>query len=82
MFPCKQVYKALRDPLPPFAFTSYADAMTNHRFAFGNKIALTVDLVNIEATCASALPTHSRSSWGPLLNGTSKTCSLNLNQYS
>ena len=27
--------------------------MTNHRFAFGNKIALTVDLVNIEATCAS-----------------------------
>ena len=34
-------------------------------FAFGNRIALTVDSVNIEATDASALPTHSRSSWGP-----------------
>ena len=34
-------------------------------FAFGNRIALTVDFVNIEATDASALPTHSRSSWGP-----------------
>ena len=35
---------------------------TTHRIykvltlAFGNKIALTVDYVNIEATCASALP--------------------------
>ena len=34
-------------------------------FAFGNRIALTVDSVNIEATDASALPTHSRSSYLP-----------------
>ena len=33
--------------------------------AFGNKIALTADHVSIEATCASALPTRSRSSWEP-----------------
>ena len=33
--------------------------------AFGNIVVLTVDSVNIRATCASALPTHSRSSWGP-----------------
>ena len=33
--------------------------------AFGNKVALTADPVSIGATCASALPTHSRSSWGP-----------------
>ena len=30
------------------------------RFAFGNKVALTVDPVNIEATCASALPKKPR----------------------
>ena len=34
--------------------------------AFGNKIALTADHVSIEATCASALPTRSRSSWEPM----------------
>ena len=33
--------------------------------AFGNMVAMIVDPVNIRATCASALPTHSRSSWGP-----------------
>ena len=33
--------------------------------AFGNKIAMNV-ASNIGATCASALPTHSRSSWGPI----------------
>lgn len=33
--------------------------------AFGNKIALTADHVSIETTCASALPTRSRSSWEP-----------------
>ena len=33
--------------------------------AFGNMVAMIVDLVNIRATCASALPTHSRSSWEP-----------------
>ena len=33
--------------------------------AFGNRIALTADLVSSRATDASALPTHSRSSWGP-----------------
>ena len=31
--------------------------------AFGNKIVLTADYVSIETTCASALPTRSRSSW-------------------
>mgnify|MGYP003452045171 FL=1 len=33
--------------------------------AFGNRIALTADPVSSRATDASALPTHSRSSWGP-----------------
>ena len=33
--------------------------------AFGNRIALTNDPVVVRATDASALPTHSRSSWGP-----------------
>ena len=33
--------------------------------AFGKPVALTNDLVVVEATAASALPTHSRSSWGP-----------------
>ena len=33
--------------------------------AFGNKIVLTADCVRIETTCASALPTRSRSSWEP-----------------
>ena len=37
-------------------------------FAFGNRIALTVDSVNIRATCTSALPTRSRSSRGPLMS--------------
>ena len=36
--------------------------------AFGNIVALTVDSVNIRATCASALPTRSRSSRGPLMS--------------
>ena len=36
--------------------------------AFGNIVALTVDSVNIRATCASALPTRSRSSRGPLIS--------------
>ena len=34
--------------------------------AFGNKIVLTADYVSIETTCASALPTRSRSSWEPM----------------
>ena len=34
-------------------------------FAFGNKVALTADPVSIGATYASALPTRSRTSWGP-----------------
>ena len=38
------------------------------RFAFGNIVALTVDSVNIRATCASALPTRSRSSRGHLMS--------------
>ena len=33
--------------------------------AFGNRIALTADLVSSRATDASALPTHSRSSYLP-----------------
>ena len=33
--------------------------------AFGKPVALTNDLVVVEATAASALPTHSRISWGP-----------------
>ena len=33
--------------------------------AFGKPVALTNDLVVVEATAASALPTRSRSSWGP-----------------
>ena len=33
--------------------------------AFGKPIALTNDLVVVEATAASALPTHSRSSYLP-----------------
>ena len=36
--------------------------------AFGNIVALTVDSVNIRATCTSALPTRSRSSRGPLMS--------------
>ena len=36
--------------------------------AFGNIVVLTVDSVNIRATCASALPTRSRSSRGPLMS--------------
>ena len=37
----------------------------NLALAFGNKIVLTADHVSIETTCASALPTRSRSSWEP-----------------
>ena len=36
--------------------------------AFGNIVVLTVDSVNIRATCASALPTRSRSLRGPLMS--------------
>ena len=36
--------------------------------AFGNIVALTVDSVNIRATCASALPTRSQSLRGPLMS--------------
>ncbi len=42
----------------------------NTLLAFGNIVALTVDSVNIRATCASALPTRSRSSWGPRMMAT------------
>ena len=34
----------------------YPVAIRLRTVAFGNKVALTVDRVNIEATCASALP--------------------------
>ena len=43
----------------------YPIAIRLRDLAFDNKVALTVDCVNIRATCASALPTRSRSSWGP-----------------
>ena len=43
----------------------YPLAVRLRTLAFGNMVAMIVDLVNIRATCASALPTHSRSSWGP-----------------
>ena len=43
----------------------YPIAIRLRDLAFGNIVAMIVDLVNIRATCASALPTHSRSSWGP-----------------
>ena len=43
----------------------YPIAIRLRDLAFDNKVALTVDYVNIRATCASALPTRSRSSWGP-----------------
>ena len=43
----------------------YPVAIRLRDLAFDNKVALTVDDVNIRATCASALPTRSRSSWGP-----------------
>ena len=43
----------------------YPIAIRLHDLAFDNKVALTVNYVNIRATCASALPTRSRSSWGP-----------------
>ena len=51
------------------------------KLAFGKQIAMN-DAWRHWATAASSLPTRSRSSWEPLLNGTSKTFSLNLNQYS
>ena len=43
----------------------YPIAVRLRTLAFGNMVAMIVDTVNIRATCASALPTHSRSSWGP-----------------
>ncbi len=43
----------------------YPVAIRLRDLAFGNMVAMIVDIVNIRATCASALPTHSRSSWGP-----------------
>ena len=43
----------------------YPIAIRLRDLAFDNKVALTVNYVNIRATCASALPTRSRSSWGP-----------------
>ena len=43
----------------------YPIAVRLRDLAFGNMVAMIVDTVNIRATCASALPTHSRSSWGP-----------------
>ena len=43
----------------------YPIAIRLRDLAFDNKVALTVVCVNIRATCASALPTRSRSSWGP-----------------
>ena len=43
----------------------YVREMQPILLAFGNRIALTADLVSSRATDASALPTHSRSAWGP-----------------
>ena len=43
----------------------YPIAIRLRTLAFGNMVAMIVDPVNIRATCTSALPTHSRSSWGP-----------------
>ena len=45
----------------------YPIAIRLRDLAFGNIVAMIVDPVNIRATCASALPTHSRSSWGPII---------------
>ena len=45
----------------------YPIAVRLRDLAFGNMVAMIVDTVNIRATCASALPTHSRSSWGPII---------------
>ena len=42
-----------------------SDFSSTFAAAFGNRIALTNDPVVVRATDASALPTHSRSSWGP-----------------
>ena len=44
---------------------NYGRMMQPILLAFGNRIALTADPVSSRATDASALPTHSRSSWGP-----------------
>ena len=43
----------------------YPIAIRLRTLAFGNMVAMIVDPVNIRATCTSALPTYSRSSWGP-----------------
>ena len=42
-----------------------SDFSSTFALAFGKPVALTNDLVVVEATAASALPTRSRSSWGP-----------------
>ena len=44
---------------------NYVREMQPILLAFGNRIAMTADLVSSRATDASALPTYSRSSWGP-----------------
>ena len=43
----------------------YPIAVRLRTLAFGNMVAMIVAPVNIRATCASALPTHSRSSYLP-----------------
>ena len=53
---------ALKRARPP---RNYVREMQPILLAFGNRIALTADFVSSRATDASALPTHSRSSWGP-----------------
>lgn len=42
-----------------------SDFSSTFALAFGKPIALTNDLVVVEATAASAPPTRSRSSWEP-----------------
>ena len=45
----------------------YPVAIRLRTVAFGNKVALTVDRVNIEATCASALPKNQQILGGPIM---------------
>ena len=60
---CKRERRILQDlVLQSFAWEGLEELRD---LAFGNMVAMIVDLVNIRATCASALPTHSRSSWEP-----------------
>ena len=44
---------------------NFNDNLDNVPLAFGNKVAWNANLVSIEATCASALPTNPRALWGP-----------------